>query len=145
MLDSIDRQILDELQNDGRISYRDLGERIGLSAPAATERVRRLERTGVITGYTATIEPAALGAPILAIIRIHSAGPKAPEIDALAASLPEVIECNRVTGSESHVVRAWCRDLAHLDELIGKFWDLGDTITNLVTSTPVQRRSCRIW
>ena len=145
MLDSIDRQILDELQNDGRVSYRDLGERIGLSAPAATERVRRLERAGVITGYTATIDPAALGASILAIIRIHSAGPKAPEIDALAASLPEVIECNRVTGSESHVVRAWCRDLAHLDELIGNFWDLGDTITNLVTSTPVQRRSCRIW
>jgi Lrp/AsnC family leucine-responsive transcriptional regulator len=145
MLDSIDRQILDELQNNGRISYRDLGEQVGLSAPAVTERVRRLERAGVITGYTATIDPAALGSPILAIIRIHSAGSKAPEIDALAASLPEVIECNRVTGSESHVVRAWCRDLAHLDGLIEAFWDLGDTITNLVTSTPVQRLSCRIW
>lgn len=81
MLDSIDRQILDELQNNGRISYRDLGEQVGLSAPAVTERVRRLERAGVITGYTATIDPAALGSPILAIIRIHSAGSKAPEID----------------------------------------------------------------
>ena len=103
MPDTIDQQILDELQSDGRISYRDLGERVGLSAPAVTERVRRLERRGVITGYTATINPAALGSPILAIIRVHSAGPKAPDIDALAASMPEVIECNRVTGSESHV------------------------------------------
>ena len=58
---------------------------------------------------------------------------------------PEVIECNRVTGSESHVLRAWCRDLAHLDELIEAFWQYGDTITNVVTATPVQRRSCRFW
>ena len=145
MIDTIDQRILDELQSEGRVSYRDLGERVGLSAPAVTERVRRLERQGVITGYTATIDPAALGAPILAIIRVHSAGPKAPEIDALAASMPEVIECNRVTGSESHVLRAWCRDLAHLDELIEAFWGYGDTITNVVTSTPVQRRSCRFW
>ena len=99
----------------------------------------------MITGYTATINPAALGSPILAIIRVHSAGPKAPDIDALAASMPEVIECNRVTGSESHVLRAWCRDLAHLDELIEAFWQYGDTITNVVTATPVQRRSCRFW
>ena len=60
MIDTIDQRILDELQSEGRVSYRDLGERVGLSAPAVTERVRRLERQGVITGYTATIDPAAL-------------------------------------------------------------------------------------
>ena len=74
-LDPITRRILHELTQDGRISYRELGERVGLSAPAVTERVRRLERDGVITGYTATLDPAAVGSPILIIMRvIHAAG-----------------------------------------------------------------------
>lgn len=145
MLDSIDQRVLDVLRADGRISYRDLGGQVGLSAPAVTERVRRLERRGVITGYTANVDAAALGAPILAIIRVHSAGPNAPAVEAVADSLPEVIECHRVTGSESHVVRAWCRDLAHLDQLIEAFRQYGETITNVVTSTPVHHRSARFW
>jgi Lrp/AsnC family leucine-responsive transcriptional regulator len=141
MIDAISQAILSELQTDGRVSFRELGERVGLSAPAVTERVRRLERDGVITGYSATVNPASLGASILAIVRIHSPGVNAAAIDTLAESLPEIIECNRVTGSESHVARAWCRDLAHLDELIEAFRVYGETITNVVTATPVQRRS----
>ena len=69
MLDQIDRRILSELTSDGRVSYRELGERVGLSAPAVTERVKRLERDGVITGYAATIDPTAVGSPILIIMR----------------------------------------------------------------------------
>lgn len=143
-LDAISRRILDELTTDGRLSYRELGERVGLSAPAVTERVRRLERDGVITGYTATIDPAAVGSPILIIMRIiHAAGRPPVEIGHRAAELPEVVECNRVTGSESHVIRAWCRDLAHLNDLIEVFTEYGETITNVVTDTPVKRRSIR--
>ena len=142
MLDSISRRILHELTQDGRISYRELGERVGLSAPAVTERVRRLERDGVITGYTATSDPAAGGAPILIIMRVsHAAGRPPVASGERAAELPEVIECNRVTGSESHVIRAWCRDLAHLNDLIEIFTEYGETITNVVTDTPVKRRS----
>ncbi len=144
MIDSITRQILEELQTDGRISFRELGERVGLSAPAVTDRVRRLEQEGIITGYVATVNPAALGSPILAIIRVHSAGPQAAEVDAVAESLPEVIECNRVSGGESHVLRAWLRDVGHLGELVEHFWEYGDTITNIVTSTPVKRRHIRL-
>ncbi len=145
MLDSISRQILEELQHNGRVSYRDLGERVALSAPAVTERVKRLERDGIITGYTAIVNPAALGHPIHAIIRVHSAGPKAADIDILAESMPEVIECNRVTGGESHVLRVWLRDVEHLGQLVEQFWGLGDTVTNIVTSTPVQRRHVRYY
>jgi Lrp/AsnC family leucine-responsive transcriptional regulator len=141
-LDTISRRILHELTQNGRLSYRELGERVGLSAPAVTERVRRLERDGIITGYTATVDPAAVGSPILIIMRIiHAAGRPPAEIGHRAAALPEVVECNRVTGAESHVIRAWCRDLAHLNDLIEVFTEYGETITNVVTDTPVKRRA----
>jgi len=143
MTDAIDRQILDELQTNGRISYRELGDQVGLSAPAVTERIRRLERNGVITGYRADVDPGALGFPMLAIVRIHSAGPKSHMIDELAEQMDEVVECHRVTGSESHVLRVRLRDVEHLGELVEQFWDYGDTITNIVTSTPVAHRSVK--
>ncbi len=143
MTDTIALQILNELQRDGRISYRELGERVGLSAPAVTERIRRLERDGIITGYHATVDPAALGFPMLAIVRIHSAGPKSHRIDELAEQMDEVVECHRVTGSESHVLRVRLRDVEHLGELVEQFWEYGDTITNIVTSTPVAHRNVR--
>ncbi|MEM8706693.1 MAG: Lrp/AsnC family transcriptional regulator [Actinomycetota bacterium] len=144
MLDQIDRRILNELTSDGRVSFRELGERVGLSAPAVTERVRRLERDGVITGYAATVDPEAVGSPILIIMRvIHAPGRPPTDIGEMAATRPEVIECNRVTGAESHVIRAWCRDLHHLNELIEVFTEFGETITNVVTDTPVKRRAIR--
>jgi Lrp/AsnC family transcriptional regulator, leucine-responsive regulatory protein len=145
MLDLINRRILAELVENGRIPFRELGERVGLSGPAVTERVRRLEREGVITGYSALINPVAFGYPILAIVRIsHSPGRPPDEASRLAADMPEVIECNRVTGSESYVVRAWCRDLAHLNDLVLRFSDCGETTTNLVIDTPVERRSLQL-
>ena len=72
---------------------------------------------------------------------IHATSRPHREIGHRAAELPEVIECNRVTGAESHVIRAWCRDLSHLNDLIETFSAFGETITNVVTDTPVQRRS----
>ncbi|MEZ5167071.1 MAG: Lrp/AsnC family transcriptional regulator [Acidimicrobiales bacterium] len=140
-LDSISRRILEELAADGRVSFRELGDRVGLSAPAITDRVRRLERDGIIRGYRADIDPDALGYPMLVIVRVHSAGPRAAAVDALAAEIPEVIECHRVTGSESHVLRVRVRDVGHLNEIVERFWEHGDTITNLVTTTPVPTRT----
>ncbi|MEZ5243636.1 MAG: Lrp/AsnC family transcriptional regulator [Acidimicrobiales bacterium] len=139
-IDAIDRDILRELSHDGRVSFRELGDRVGLSAPAVTERVRRLEREGVISGYQAVIDPCAFGFPMLVVVRVHSAGPRAAGIDELARNMPEVVECHRVTGSESHVMRVRVRDVDHLNEVVEQFWEFGDTITNLVTTTPVPVR-----
>ena len=139
-LDAIDRHILRELAHDGRVSFRELGERVGLSAPAVTDRVRRLEREGVISGYQAVIDPCAFGFPMLVVVRVHSAGPRAAGIDELARNMPEVVECHRVTGSESHVMRVRVRDVDHLNDVVEQFWEFGDTITNLVTTTPVPVR-----
>lgn len=138
-LDDINRDILDLLQLDGRISYRELGERVGLTAPAVTERVRKLEELGVIKGYRAVVDYEALGFPLLCVIRLNS--PRVVHgVDEIIRNIPEVIEANRVTGSESHVIRARLRSTAHLEQLLDQLGEHGDSVTNIVTSSPVPRR-----
>lgn len=139
VLDEINRDLLDLLQVHGRMSYRELGERIGLTAPAVAERIRKLEEAGVIAGYRAVIDYEALGFPIHCIVRLNASG--APgEVDAKIRAIPQVLEANRVTGSESHVIRARVRSTHHLELLLHELWEDGDSITNIVTSSPVPRR-----
>lgn len=141
--DPIDLRILDALQHDGRMSWRDLGEEVGLSAPAARDRVRALEDRGIISGYRAIVDPEPLGLVIRAIIRVNQVSRRSSagdEIDQIAQRRPEIIECHRVTGSEGYVMRAILRSTAHLEELLEEFWAHSSTVTNIVTSTPVPRR-----
>ena len=135
-LDDINIELLDLLQTDGRMSYRELGERVGLSAPAVTERVRRLEEQGVIKGYRAVVDYERLGFPLLCVIRLNARR----GVDEVIAQMPEVIESNRVTGSESHVVRVRTRSTGHLEDLLHDLWEYGDSTTNIVTSSPIPRR-----
>lgn len=139
-LDDINLELLEALQHDGRMTYRELGERVGLTAPAVAERIRRLEDAGVIAGYRAVVDYDRLGFPLLCVIRLNAPGTSA-RIDDLLATIPEIVEANRVTGSESHVIRAHVRSTAHLEELLHRLWDEGgESITNIVTSSPVPRR-----
>ncbi len=138
-LDDINLHLIDLLQEHGRMSYRELGERVGLTAPAVTERIHKLEEQGVIKGYRAVIDYAALGFPLLCVIRLNA--PRgARGVDDVIAAIPEVIEANRVTGSESHVIRARLRSTEHLEQLLHELWAHGDSVTNIVTSSPVPRR-----
>lgn len=138
-LDDINRDLIDLLQVDGRMSYRELGERVGLTAPAVTERIRKLEDQGVIKGYRAVVDYELLGFPLLCVIRLNTHH-SARGVDDIIRAIPEVIEANRVTGSESHVVRARVRSTQHLEELLHHLWEHGDSITHIVTSSPVPRR-----
>lgn len=141
-LDALDKHILEVLQVDGRISWRELGGQVGLSAPAVADRVRALERSGVISGYGAVVDPARVGLSIDAIIRVNARG---FSTDLKAEELPEVLECERVTGTDSHVIRAVVRSTSHLEELLQALWDdEANTVTNIVTSTPVPRRPIAI-
>ena len=139
LLDEINRDLLDLLQLDGRMTYRELGERCGLTAPAVAERVRRLEEAGVVRGYRAVVDYEALGFPILCVVRLNA--PRGlSTVDPRIEAIPQVIEANRVTGSESHVIRARVRSTRDLEGLLHELWEEGDSITNIVTSSPVPRR-----
>lgn len=138
-LDDINRELLDILQIDGRMSYKELGDRIGLTAPAVAERVRKLEAEGVIKGYRAVVDYEAVGFPILGIIRVN-APMRTQGIDPKIEAIPNVLEASRVTGSDSHVIRVRLRRTRDIEELLEDVWEEADTVTNLVTSSPVPRR-----
>src|SRR5215218_11260732 len=99
-IDDIDRKVLKELQEDARISYAELGRRVGLTTPAVIERVRKLEDAGVITGYRAEIDTTKVGLPIIAFVRMSITGVDYSHIIEVAEQSNEVLECHRGTGGD---------------------------------------------
>jgi Lrp/AsnC family transcriptional regulator, leucine-responsive regulatory protein len=138
--DAINLRILAELQGDGRLSIAELGRRVGLSPPAVGERLQRLERDGVITGYRAEVDPRALGLSLSVVIRIRPAPGQLENAAELAKRTPEVVECRRITGEDCYIATAHVRDVEHLEQVIDHFVALGQTTTSIVQSAPVPRR-----
>jgi Lrp/AsnC family transcriptional regulator, leucine-responsive regulatory protein len=142
-MDQIAWKVLEALQEDARLSFAEIGRRVGLSTPAAAERVRRLEQAGIINGYHARVNLAKLGLPLLVFVRMTVTGggnPMASVVNA-ARQMPEVIECHRVTGEDSFILKAQLCSVAHLESLINRLYPLGATTTCTVLSSPVQRRN----
>jgi Lrp/AsnC family transcriptional regulator, leucine-responsive regulatory protein len=139
-LDRTDRRLLAELQRDARMTLAELGRRVGLSAPAVAERLRRLELAGVVAGYRALVDPRALGLALAAVIRVRPAPGQLRNVADLARRTPEVVECLRITGDDCYVMRAYVRDVEHLEEVIDRFVALGRTTTSIVQSAPVPAR-----
>lgn len=142
-LDDIDWAILDELQADGRVGYRELGRRVGLSAPAVTARVRRLEQSGVITGYRAVVDPVRLGLDVLAFVRMSVAGyADAADDDVVetAHRIPEIVNVYRVTGAETYLLRVRVASVRDLERVLRPLWRFGATTTGVVMSQPIADR-----
>src|SRR6266704_2871737 len=139
-IDAVNRRILEELQRDARLTMSELGRRIGMSSPAVTERVRRLEETGVIRGYRLELHPAALGLPIAAYVRIRPNSGQLPKIAELARQIPEVVECHRVTGEDCFVLKVYIPAIDQLDRLLDSFLLYGSTTTSIIQSSPVPLR-----
>lgn len=118
----------------------ELGRRVGLSAPAVSERVQRLERAGVIMGYRAELEPGALGYPISAVVRIRPSPGQLQRIPEIARETQEVAECHRITGEDCYLVRLHLRSIDELEEILDRFTPYGLTTTSIVHSTPVPHR-----
>jgi Lrp/AsnC family transcriptional regulator, leucine-responsive regulatory protein len=136
-LDSIDHKILEELQRNARITFADLGRRAGLSTPAVIERVRRLESQRIILGYHAHVDPAEIGLPVRAFVKITLAGDKLTRFAAQVKKIPEVLECHRVTGGESYIVQVAVRDVQHLELVIDSLMPYVATNTSMVLASPV--------
>lgn len=141
LLDAINLHLLEELQADGRVGIAELGRRVGMSAPAVAERVGRLERAGVIAGYRAELDPAMLGYPVSAIVRIRPSPGQLQRVREVAADSPEVAECYRITGDDCYLVRLHLRSIDDLEEILDRFTPFGQTTTSIVHSTPVPRRN----
>jgi Lrp/AsnC family transcriptional regulator, leucine-responsive regulatory protein len=117
-----------------------LARRVGLSAPAVRERLQRLEEAGIIRGYRLEVDPAALGYPILAIVRVRPAPGQLGKVIDLARRMTEIVECHRVTGEDCFVLKLHIRAIEELDRVLDRFLAHGQTTTSIVQSTPVPPR-----
>jgi Lrp/AsnC family transcriptional regulator, leucine-responsive regulatory protein len=140
LLDEVNLRVLEELRAEGRIGMAELGRRIGMSAPAVAERVQRLERAGVIAGYHADLDPAMLGFPVAAIVRIRPAPGQLTRIPEVARETPEVVECYRITGEDCFLIKLYLRAIDELEEVLDRFTPYGLTTTSIIHSAPVPRR-----
>ncbi|MGH6944627.1 MAG: Lrp/AsnC family transcriptional regulator [Geminicoccaceae bacterium] len=139
-LDAVDRRLLRLLEDDARSSIADLARGLSMSAPSAAERLRRLEDAGVIRRFTIEIDPAALGCPLVACIRVRPIAGRLQKVAALLAEIPEVVECDRITGDDCFVARACLRSVADLERVIDLIIPYARTNTSIVQSSPVARR-----
>jgi Lrp/AsnC family leucine-responsive transcriptional regulator len=140
VMDPVNTRILAALQENSRLTMTELGRRVGLSSPAATERVRRMEEAGVIQGYRLVINPAALGLPLAAYVRIRPNPGQLPRIAELAQQIPEVVECHRITGDDCFILKLLLPGLDQLDHVLDSFLVYGTTTTSLIQSSPVPLR-----
>jgi Lrp/AsnC family leucine-responsive transcriptional regulator len=139
-LDDVNIQLLRELQRDPRVTMAELGRRVGMSSPAVTERVRRMEEAGIIAGYALVINPVPLGLPIAAYIRIRPHAGQLPQIAELARSIPEVVECHRITGEDCFLMKVHIPAMDQLDRILDCFLIFGSTTTSIIQSSPVPLR-----
>jgi Lrp/AsnC family leucine-responsive transcriptional regulator len=118
-METIDSKVLALLAHDGRMSWADLGAAVGLSPPAAAERVRRLEQRGLIRGYAADLDARALGDALTAFISVSVADPRHRSAFVAAVKrTPEILECHHITGEDDYLLKVRCRDTDDLERLL---------------------------
>jgi Lrp/AsnC family transcriptional regulator, leucine-responsive regulatory protein len=144
LLDAVNRRLLSELAADPRITMAALARRVGMSAPAVSERIQRMERAGVITGYRVDISPAALGLPVTVFVRIRPTAGQLPKIVELARQTPEISECHRISGEDCFLIKMHAAAIEDIERTLDRFLTYGQTITSVVVSTPVPPRTLPI-
>lgn len=140
-LDSIDEKIIELLQHNARISIKDIAANVYLSSPAVTARMERLERNGIVTGYHASVNTEALGYRIKAFVNLEVEPNQKQDFYPFIQEIPNVVECNCVTGEYSMLIEVEFYDTMDLDEFISKLQRFGKTKTQIVFSTAVNHRN----
>jgi len=139
-LDETDRRLIEALDRNARTSTADLARLVGLSPQSTADRVRRLEDLRVIAGFTVKLDPAALGLGIAAYIRVRPAMGELPRVAKLLAEIPEIVECDRVTGDDCFIAKVFVARVEDLERVIDRLLPYAQTNTSIVQSTPVLRR-----
>lgn len=140
LIDEIDRQILACLVEDARMSLKVLSGRVGLSSPSTAERLKRLEEKGMIEGYAARVNLAALGYTLQALVRVRPLPGLLQKVDKYIQAMPECIESDKVTGEDCFVIRLVVRSFEQLDTLLDGLAEYAQCNTSIVKSSPVKRR-----
>lgn len=140
-LDELDWKILDALQHDARLSYSEIGRRVGLSAPAVSERVKKMEDAGIITGYRAVVDPEQIGLPIKVFIHLQVDRDRFSEVVDRVRDFPEVLECHRTTGRSSLILKVAVSSIDHMEALIDELMRFGEPVSSIVLSTPIRQRT----
>jgi Lrp/AsnC family transcriptional regulator, leucine-responsive regulatory protein len=141
LIDAVNVRLLDELHGDPRMSMSELARRVGMSAPAVTERVQRMRDAGVIRGFRMEVDPAALGMPVTALVRVRPGPGQLPKIAQAARDIPQVVECHRITGEDCFYLKVHTASIESLEEVLDQFLLFGQTTSSIVVSTPVPLRS----
>lgn len=139
-LDAVDAKLIAALAANARVSTAELARLVKLSAPSVAERIKRLEEAGVIEGYCAVINPAALGLPIAAWIRVRPTPGQLKKVAEIFKGLPEIVSCDRITGEDCYIARAHVRSVADLERLIDAINPFALTNTSIIQSMPVEPR-----
>jgi Lrp/AsnC family transcriptional regulator, leucine-responsive regulatory protein len=139
--DDVDLKIIEALQRDGRASYAELARAVSMSPSAVTERVRRLEESGVIAGYSAVVDPDRLGLDILAFVRLRYPASNYKPFHDLVAVTPEIIEAHHVTGEDCFILKVVARSMRHLERVSGRIAGLGAVTTTVVYSSVLTGRA----
>ncbi len=140
LLDAVNRELLTELHANPRITMAALARRVHMSPPAVTERVQRLEQSGVISGYRLDVNPAALGLPVAAYVRVRPVAGQLSRIAELAVASPQVSECHRISGEDCFLIKVHAATIKDLEQTLDQFLAYGQTITSFVVSSPVPPR-----
>jgi Lrp/AsnC family leucine-responsive transcriptional regulator len=140
LLDRVGRRILKSVQENARITFSDLGRAVGLSSPAAAERVHRMEVAGFIKGYRTLVNEELLGFSLTAFINVSVFDGNWCEADEAARALPEVFEIHHVTGEYGLILKAVAADAAHLDEIVRYMSRYGKVSASVLLSSPVAQR-----
>jgi Lrp/AsnC family transcriptional regulator, leucine-responsive regulatory protein len=140
LLDDVGWQLLGLLQEDARLSFKDLGQRVGLAPSSVAERIHKMEEAEILLGYHAEINLEKVGLPVMAFIRMNTAGQNSARIAMLLADMPEILECYRLTGSEAFIMKVCVSSVKQLEVLIDQLSQYGQPTTSLVLSIPLTRR-----
>jgi len=139
-LDDVDWRLLAELQSDGRLSFKELGRRVNLSAPAVAERVRRLEEAGVVTGYRAQVDARRAGFPLMAFVQMRCSLGKCLLKTSASGDYPEIVEIHKLSGDHCTMVKVRAASLAHLEGLFERLGQHGELRSSVVLSTQYEGR-----